>query len=328
MKKLLIVLLCLFLAGCSTVYYEVGVSSLAGGRIAPASKNYLVASGNKGTTSDDLQFIEFATYVKRGLAEKGFKIVDKPEEANAIIFLSYGIGNPVEHTYTYSVPIYGQTGVSSSYTTGNAYSFGNNTNFSASTTYMPTYGTVGSSLQQITTVTYRRYINLEAYDFDITNKANQNTQLWKTEIESSGWSGDLRAVFPPLVAASFQFFGENTRRKVYVKIQGNDKRIFDIATDKQLVLAVKYNNEAYGLYKKGIELERGIELVDKALEMYPDNGIFLSTKAEILYKLGDYNSAYDYIKRGLELEPNHLEMKEDLKRIEKALNKTNEEANK
>ena len=65
-----------------------------------------------------------------------------------------------------------------------------------------------------------------------------------------------------------------------------------------------------------------MESIDKAISMYPNNGIYLSTKAELLYKLGRYNEAYEYIKKGIKLEPNMAEIKNDVKMIEKALNES------
>ena len=90
-------------------------------------------------------------------------------------------------------------------------------------------------------------------------------------------------------------------------------------TKNYLIMGNAFNQAAYGLYKKGKNLEEGIKLIDKALERLPNNGIFLSTKAELLYKLGRYDEAYEYIKRGIKLEPNQTEIQNDFKMIEEAL---------
>ncbi len=86
------------------------------------------------------------------------------------------------------------------------------------------------------------------------------------------------------------------------------------------VIATIYNEKAYAIYKKGESLDKGLELIDKAITMFPNNGIYLSTKAEILYKLGRYDEAYEYIKSGIKLEPNQKEIQDDFKMIEKSLN--------
>lgn len=76
-------------------------------------------------------------------------------------------------------------------------------------------------------------------------------------------------------------------------------------------LAFAYNGKAYGLYKANEKLEQGLKLINKAIELKPNDGILLGTKAELLYKMGKYAEALELIKRALDLEPNHEEMKRD-----------------
>ena len=83
-----------------------------------------------------------------------------------------------------------------------------------------------------------------------------------------------------------------------------------------------YNQKAYvSHYKTGINLEKGLQAINKAIMLDENNGVILSTKAELLYKMGRHDEAYEYIKRGIKLEPNELEIKQDLENIEKALKK-------
>ncbi len=90
--------------------------------------------------------------------------------------------------------------------------------------------------------------------------------------------------------------------------------------DLKETLARAYNNKAYALYQAGNNLDEGLSLIDKAIQLLPGSGIILGTKAELLYKLGRYEEAHKYITRALELEPEYEEMKQDLVRIEEALN--------
>ena len=88
------------------------------------------------------------------------------------------------------------------------------------------------------------------------------------------------------------------------------------------ILSQAYNQKAYiSHYKTGINLEKGLQTINKAIMLDENNGIILSTKAELLYKMGRYDEAYEYIKRGIKLEPNEPEIKQDLENIEKALKK-------
>lgn len=109
------------LSGCATVgqqpQYHVEVDSLA----APTAREkhtYLLLPGNEGITWDDLQFQEYALYLMRVLNSQGFISADKAEDADVAIVLSYGIGDPQTHQYSYALPVWGKTGVSSSHTYG------------------------------------------------------------------------------------------------------------------------------------------------------------------------------------------------------------------
>lgn len=96
---------------------------------------------------------------------------------------------------------------------------------------------------------------------------------------------------------------------------GRDENVLEILTQA-------YNQKAYiSHYRTGINLHKGLETIDKAIMLNPNNAILLSTKAELLYKMKRFKEAYGYIKKSLELDPNNPEVKEDLVNIEKALNK-------
>lgn len=196
--------------------------------------------GLKDVSAEDLQFREYATYVERALTSKGYTVVDQIENANIVVFLVYGIGDPQEHTFTYSVPIWGQAGVSSKTTSGtantfgSAYSWGNaaslsgTTRHSSTTTYTPAYGVIGATPLQGSFVTYTRYIFLDAYDFNFYMTSNKEKRLWKTEIISAGSSDDLRLVFPVLIAASAPYLSENTGHKVEVQLYEDSKEVLNI----------------------------------------------------------------------------------------------------
>jgi tetratricopeptide (TPR) repeat protein len=87
--------------------------------------------------------------------------------------------------------------------------------------------------------------------------------------------------------------------------------------ERDLVLA--YNQLAYGYYTRGTNLEEGLELIDKAIAINSEDGIILSTKAELLYKLGRYEEAFRYISKGIRLEPDIEEIQKDFMMIKEAL---------
>lgn len=208
-------------AGCASMggpQFNVNVDSLA----SPASqarRTYVLLPGNEGVTWDDLQFQEYAVYVMRVLNAQGFMAAQKAEEADLAITLFYGIGDPQMQQYTYSLPVWGQTGVSSSQTYGTATAYGNSATYSGTTTYTPSYGITGYSTHTGSVTTYFRYAQITGYDFKEFRESSKQLQLWRTTITSTGSSGDLRQVFPVMVGAAVPYIATNTGKQVAVQLE-------------------------------------------------------------------------------------------------------------
>ena len=210
-------------AGCATQRYKVHIDSINSGQ--SGKQKYILVPGKKGVSPGDLQFREFAAYTHRALQQKGFIHTERLDEADIAIFLYFIVSEPSEHQYSYSTPIYGQTGISSSHTYGWLRSYGNSATYSGTTTYTPTYGVVGSRQHTRTYVNFTRYISLDALDLKVYRSSKEEKQIWKTDIFSTGHSGDLRRVFPVMIAAAAQYIGENTGKKIEVRLSEDDARV-------------------------------------------------------------------------------------------------------
>jgi outer membrane murein-binding lipoprotein Lpp len=217
------------LSGCASrqLQFHVNVDSISS-EVATLKKSYVLLPGNKDTTVEDLQFKEFMTYVHRALTANGFVQANNLEKADIVIFLVYGIGNPQEHLYSYSLPAWGQTGVSSSTTSGTINMYGNFGTYSGTTTYAPKYGITGYTSHVASYTTYFRYMLLDAYDLDIYRRKKKLSQIWRTTVTSTGSSDDLRRVFPVLVAGSAEFLGANTGQNVRVILREEDPEVLEI----------------------------------------------------------------------------------------------------
>lgn len=212
-------------SGCATMgqpRFHVAVDSLAS-PAAQQNRTYILLPGNEGVTWDDLQFQEYAVYLMRALNAQGFVSAQKAEDADIAIVLSYGIGDPQTRQYSYSLPVWGQTGVSSSHTYGTATAYGNSASYSGTTTYTPTYGVTGYTTHIGTRTTFFRYALITGYDFKAFKETEKQIQLWRTTITSTGSSGDLRQVFPILISASVPYLATNTGKQVSVHLYENDK---------------------------------------------------------------------------------------------------------
>lgn len=147
--------------------------------------------------------LEHKTYeqvVKRELNGKGFKEVPI-ESAEIVIFMSYGIDTGREVVESY--PIIGQSGVSSSHTSGKLYSYGGYGTYSGKTTYTPTYGVVGSDVTSSTE--YTRFFKLDLFDKKALTE-NKIKKIYEAKVISRGRSGQLSAVLPTMIKALLEDF--------------------------------------------------------------------------------------------------------------------------
>ena len=223
-----ILALTLVLSGCANApHFEVYVDSISS-PVSQELKRYVLFPINKGVSVDDLQFQEYSSYVHRALSTQGFIKADDITDANIAIFLAYGIGEPKTNQYTYSLPTWGITGVSSSNTYGTVNTYGNRATVNATTTYTPTYGVTGSTTHTGTYTTFTRYMVLDALDLNETKKTEKYKQIWKTTVMSTGSSGDLRKVLPILVAASKPYVAKNTGQKLLINLKEQDQAVLDV----------------------------------------------------------------------------------------------------
>ena len=186
----------------------------------------------EGVDVDDLQFQEYAAYLTRALNKQGFAEA-KDGNNELTIFLRYGISDPSERTA--SVPIIGQTGGGTSTfnanTTSNIYSSSGNSysgnSYTSGTVYKaPTYGVVGSNTYSYSV--YSRFVEIDAVDYEVYKETKKLKSVWKTTIKSNGSSGDLRRVFPVLIAAAVPHLGTNTGQAVKVTMSEQKEIVKEI----------------------------------------------------------------------------------------------------
>ncbi|GHV90799.1 hypothetical protein AGMMS50268_13020 [Spirochaetia bacterium] len=175
-------------------------------------KTYIILpSTNVG--NDQLMFNEVKEYIIKALSQKGYIYANNYSEANYALLIDYGIGEPEKITSTYSIPIFGQTGVQSSTTIGN------------STYYKPTYGITGSTTNTSTRTEYRRHLDILAYDNQKFLNENEEIQLWHSSAISTGSSNDLRLVMPYMVTALKDYIGTDTKKTINIVLYKNDENV-------------------------------------------------------------------------------------------------------
>jgi hypothetical protein len=218
------------LSGCASHRYRIAVNGFSDPKYA-GGHSYWLLSGKDGVTVDDLEFREYAAYLRRGLAQAGYSESATLDQADLAIFVSYGIGDAKEQAYSYSMPVYGQTGGGTYNFSGTTYSdYGTATTYGTAT-QTPQYGVVGSEQFSGTTLTYLRYLFVDVFDMKALRNGKQKLPVWRTDVMSRGRNDDLRSVFPVLVAAATPHFGKNTKKQVIVDLSEGDRQVQQIKAE-------------------------------------------------------------------------------------------------
>ena len=92
-----------------------------------------------------------------------------------------------------------------------------------------------------------------------------------------------------------------------------------IITENEKIDPISYNNYAYTLAVRGIQLEKALNLCNKALEQNPSSPEYLDTKGWIYYQMGEYEKALIFTLNSLEIDNKNYEVYEHLSDIYQAL---------
>jgi hypothetical protein len=117
-KKLLVCLFCISVIGCAQKPL-VNINAMSAGK--SVGKNYVIIPARQELwDTKQLEYTQIVREVAASLSVMGYRLVDKPENADQAILLDFNRSGAVSSTRNVTVPIYGQTGVSSSTTYGTA----------------------------------------------------------------------------------------------------------------------------------------------------------------------------------------------------------------
>lgn len=186
---------------------------------AISKKSFVLVHEKDRSIESTFEYKEFSQYVKKVLGSNGFKEAADAETADVVIFFGYGIGDPKSAQVNVPIPVYGQTGVSGAYTTGTSY--GNS--YNASTTITPSYGITGVMNLTETDTTYQRWLRLSGMDPQSLRSPSTPIEMWKVEVKSEGFSGDLRYILPFMAYASKSYIGSSSGKQIEVTTKEKNK---------------------------------------------------------------------------------------------------------
>ena len=217
--------LAILVLSCSTTKTIVLQIDSIGKAQYEAERSYIFMPTDKDVKSSDLRFMEYASYIERALAGKGYRKSANADEANIIIYVTYGVGEPKEHSYAYSVPLYGI--ITSPQPSGPHPGSPPGTPPASPPfgSYNPVYGIIGSTTKYDSYTTYFRYCKIEAFDLRLLREGGTERQLWSTIITSTGRTDDLRQAMPYLIAGAKDYIATDTGRKVEINVPEDDKTL-------------------------------------------------------------------------------------------------------
>lgn len=154
-----------------------------------------------------LEFAAFAKKLAAKLEESGYSVVNIGEagDADHAAFLAYGIDDGTMVTEAYSIPQWGVTGYSSSYTSGTLSTLGSTGFYSGTTTYQPQYGITGYSTGTTSYAIYTRALILDIYKVDEL-MSGQSKRIYEAKLTSQGKCGAIGPVFDEMLEALFEDF--------------------------------------------------------------------------------------------------------------------------
>lgn len=208
-----------FIVGC-TSGYRVKVDALAKPKAEDAIA-YRIRTSNPSLDPTSLRHKEAEKFVRTALSGRGLYEAPKPEMADIIIDLDYGVSEPKVSQEMRSEPIY-RTIPGRVYTA--VVQVGTDKNGSpiyATQTYQdpPSTEYLGDREYTVTVVNYEKYLRMTARENKTANDSGPPAEIWAMDITSEGESRDMRKYIPVLAAASIEYIGKDTRGQKAIKLK-------------------------------------------------------------------------------------------------------------
>ena len=209
---------CVVKVGDHTPRVNTSVSSLAS-EDSSTFKSYVLIPSSNSVSINDLQFKEYSSYVKRLLKKNGYKDSQDKENPDLVIFVGYGIGEPEQSQYTYSMPIFGTTPTGVYTLNATSTNNGGTTQLDGTLTQQRALAVTGYSTHTNIRTNYTRHLELYAVNLSEYQLTGEVLPVWQSTVVSRGSNGDLRYVFPYLVAALDGFVGIDSGTSVDVTVR-------------------------------------------------------------------------------------------------------------
>ena len=218
-KVCLALLLVFALSACSYVKNQVQVFHKLDPAFEPGTTVAIVAGDEKKEGS-----LEFETHAKKlgiHLTALGLDVVDLADNPDYAVLFNYNITDGKPITRNYSIPVWGETGIASSTTSGTISSYGGTSHYSGTTTYAPSYGVTGYQTVSKTEVIYGRALVIDMFKYRGVPSTEDLPAVLELTVSSAGTCSSITAVIDEMLKAAFTDFPPES---------GSDRRV-DVPSD-------------------------------------------------------------------------------------------------
>jgi hypothetical protein len=222
-----------FFAGCSTTTYTVQVDAIAkptetGAAATAALQSYSIRSKNVRLDESSLRYKEVSDYVKTALSGKGMYEAPKPESADVVIDIDYGMDAPRVKFETISTPIVTQTG--GTYETRREQQLvrrpdgGTDVIYVDVQVYIPGRTEFVGMREEVTPViVYEKFLKVSARENKEASEGRAPAEVWSVNVSAEDKSQELRKYIPILASATADYIGTNTKESKPVTIDEKDE---------------------------------------------------------------------------------------------------------
>lgn len=224
----LVLVMTLLLGGCASTF-QVQVNAIADTATSVPGKRYVLLNANKDGSEDDLFFREFSGYFVDILASKGYQRVTSRDDADIEVLFQYAVSDGRTGIHTFTHPIYEAIGGQTiSFTETKTDSTGTTTT-TKGTVHVPLqYQNVGTAVESHAFTVFTSSAVLEAYQVKAVKAADKGTVpkvLWKTVMNCTSESNDLRSLMPVMATAAAPYIAGNSGAQVSVKLKLDDPAV-------------------------------------------------------------------------------------------------------
>ncbi|HEX2852553.1 MAG TPA: hypothetical protein VHO24_04890 [Opitutaceae bacterium] len=213
------------LAGCATGH-KIKVDALA----APGAENsiaYRIKTSNPGLDPKSLHYQEAERLVKTALSGKGLYEAPKPEMADIIVDLDYGISAPKANQEVRREKIYRTVSVpdrTERIVTG--YDKDGRAITDTISVPQPTREEEAGEREVVfTTVTYEKHLRLSARSNTPAADERPPAEIWTVDVITEGKNRDLRKALPVLAAATIEYVGKDSHGQQTIRLKDGDDAI-------------------------------------------------------------------------------------------------------